>query len=84
MSPEEKARTLVKLALKDHDEGGYAYAGMNEILENRIAQALRDARADALDEALRIVDSVNSHLTDEEQTEWIVGEIRSLKDKGGA
>jgi hypothetical protein len=72
VSPEEKARDIVRRA-----------NGMGQLCD-LIEEALRDARKDALEEALRIVDSVNSHLTDEEQIEWIVGEIRSLKDKGGA
>jgi hypothetical protein len=46
-SNEVVAREIVDLAIKDHDDGGYAYAGMNEILINRIAAALdaKDAEA---------------------------------------
>jgi hypothetical protein len=35
------AREIVDSAIKDHDDGGYAFAGVNEILVNRIAGALR-------------------------------------------
>ncbi len=34
------AQTLVKLAVKDYDDGGYQFVGLNEILSNRIAVAL--------------------------------------------
>jgi hypothetical protein len=43
MIPTEKARRLVELAIRDHDAGGFAYAGLNEILALRISQALMEA-----------------------------------------
>lgn len=37
---EAKAREIVETAIKDHDAGGYAFAGLNETLILRITQAL--------------------------------------------
>lgn len=55
---EKLASELVRLAVKDHDEGGYAFAGMYEILEHRIAKAFQRVRADALEEAAMSVQSM--------------------------
>lgn len=37
---EKEAREIVRLAIKDHDDGGWQEAGLNEIIENRITTAL--------------------------------------------
>lgn len=39
----EKATKIVNEAIKDHDDGGYAYVSMNEILITKITQALEQA-----------------------------------------
>ena len=39
---EQKARKIVYQSIKDHDDGGYQFAGMNEILINRITQASKE------------------------------------------
>lgn len=41
------AKKLVNEAIKDHDDGAYAYVGMNEILETKIT-ILLNARATRL------------------------------------
>lgn len=76
MSPEEKARTLVDAF---HKRGN---TGLTQ-LEHDIARALREARADALEEAASSVTTFQRNWT-HPWREQMQEHIRSLKDKGGA
>lgn len=68
MSLEEKARTLVDAF---HKRGN---TGLTQ-LEHDIAQALRDARADAIEECIQALGGRYGAAA--------TRDIRSLKDKGG-
>jgi hypothetical protein len=50
--PEQVAREIERMALKDHDDGGYQFEGMSEILETRIAAALTEVFTAAWYEAI--------------------------------
>lgn len=61
MNFEERAREIVRTAVKDHDDGGYQYASLNETLGLRFAQALRDAYAEGLEDAAKKLDAAAEH-----------------------
>lgn len=53
-SPTARAREIIALAIKDHDDGGYAFAGVNEILATRIAVALEQERREAMEACAKV------------------------------
>lgn len=52
MNHEEKAREIVRLAIKDHDDGGWQEASLNETMAIRIADALAEAEKKGREEGM--------------------------------